>query len=184
MIDYEVCAGTAALQCDLAPLTPYQPGLDGTNYTSHQFELDTPLVHNQTVCVSVEGVNEVGLRSDRLASDCVVVDGTPPGCEHLGMGLHLRYHTAQAPYTNVLFGNVVGSEDLSALEAVEWCASSEYNGTCDIVPLTTVPMQFWGEKRGSKLYGAYLGVGGLSLPGGSNVSIGARMSASACPANL
>ena len=80
VVAYDVCLGSAAGECDLVALTPYQPGVDGTNYTSHQFVLDAPLAHNATVCVGVEAVNEVGHRSDRLSSDCAVVDGTPPEC--------------------------------------------------------------------------------------------------------
>ena len=80
VVAYDVCVGSAAGKCDLVALTPYQPGVDGTNYTSHQFVLDAPLAHNATVCVGVEAVNEVGHRSDRLSSNCAVVDGTPPEC--------------------------------------------------------------------------------------------------------
>ena len=87
VVAYDVCVGSAAGECDLVALTPYQPGVDGTNYTSHQFVLDAPLVHNATVCVGVEAVNEVGHRSDRLSSDCAVVDGTPPECVLLSSNL-------------------------------------------------------------------------------------------------
>ena len=78
VVGYDVCLGSAVGECDLVALTPFQPGIDGTNYTAHQFVLDAPLSHNTTACVSVEAVNEVGRRSDRLSSDCAVVDGTPP----------------------------------------------------------------------------------------------------------
>ena len=78
VVGYDVCLGSAAGECDLVALTPFQQGIDGTNYTSQQFVLDAPLAHNTTACVSVEAVNEVGHRSDRLSSDCAVVDGTPP----------------------------------------------------------------------------------------------------------
>jgi hypothetical protein len=34
------------------------------------------------------------------------------------MGLELYYHASQAPFTNVLFANVVGREDLSDIDMV------------------------------------------------------------------
>ena len=38
----------------------------------------------------------------------------------MGMGLELYYHASQEPFTNVLFANVVGREDLSGIDMAEW----------------------------------------------------------------
>ena len=38
----------------------------------------------------------------------------------MGMGLELYYHASQAPFTNVLFANVVGREDLSGIDMAGW----------------------------------------------------------------
>ena len=59
---------------------------------------------------------------------------------------------------------------------MEWCASTEYDGTCNVVPMTSTPMQ---RLRGSDgLWTTYIGVGGLSIPPGSNVSLGLRLRSS------
>ena len=59
---------------------------------------------------------------------------------------------------------------------MEWCASDEYDGTCNVVPMTSTPMQ---RLRGSDgLWTTYIGVGGLSIPPGSNVSLGLRLRSS------
>ena len=140
------------------------------------------------------------------------------------MGLELYHHSSQAPFTNVLFANVVAREDLSdidmvgrrvwsasaimatcativeaqgalrplqdrSLEAwpsvgktthrnqqVEWCASTEYNGSCNVVPMTSAPVQRLPGSHG--LWGTYIGVGGLSIPPGTNVSLGLRIRSS------
>ena len=36
------------------------------------------------------------------------------------MGLELYYHASQEPFTNVLFANVVGREDLSGIDMAGW----------------------------------------------------------------
>ena len=138
------------------------------------------------------------------------------------MGLELYHHSSQAPFTNVLFANVVAREDLSdidmvgrrvwsasaimatyhwsrhrapsapqdsGLEAwpsvgkttrckqqVEWCASTEYNGSCNVVPMTSAPVQRLPGSDG--LWETYIGAGGLSIPPGTNVSIGLRIRSS------
>ena len=38
----------------------------------------------------------------------------------MGMGLELYYHASEAPFTNVLFANVVGREDLSGIDMAGW----------------------------------------------------------------
>ena len=59
---------------------------------------------------------------------------------------------------------------------MEWCASTEYNGTCNVVPMTSTPMQ---RLHGSdELWATYIGVGGLSIAPGTNVSLGVRMRSS------
>ena len=154
-------------------------------------------------------------------------------CVFVGMGLELYHHSSQAPFTNVLFANVVAREDLSdidmvgrrvwsasaimatyhwsrhrapsghfrtaasrlgqvqdgSLEArpsvgktthrnqqVEWCASTEYNGSCNVVPMTSAPVQRLPGPDG--LWETYIGVGGLSIPPGTSVSLGLRIRSS------
>ena len=59
---------------------------------------------------------------------------------------------------------------------MEWCASTEYDGTCNVVPMTSTPLQ---RLRGSDgLWTAYIGVGGLSIPPGTNVSLGLQLRSS------
>ena len=61
---------------------------------------------------------------------------------------------------------------------VEWCASTEDNRVCnlDVVPMTSTPMQ---RVNGSdRLWATYIGVGGLSIPPGTNVSLGLRLRSS------
>ena len=41
-------------------------------------------------------------------------------CVFVGMGLKLYYHASQEPFTNVLFANVVGREDLSEIDMAGW----------------------------------------------------------------
>ena len=61
-------------------------------------------------------------------------------------------------------------------QQVEWCASTDYNGTCNVVPMTSTPMQ---RLRGSDgLWTTYIGVGGLSVPPGTNVLLGLRLRSS------
>ena len=48
-------------------------------------------------------------------------------CVFVGMGLELYHHATQAPFTNVLFANVVAREDLSDIDTVGrrvWSASA------------------------------------------------------------
>ena len=48
-------------------------------------------------------------------------------CVFVGMGLDLHHHFSQAPFTNVLFANVVAREDLSDIDTVGrrvWSASA------------------------------------------------------------
>ena len=59
---------------------------------------------------------------------------------------------------------------------MEWCASTEYNGTCNVVPMTSTPMQRLHGSDG--LWATYIGVGGISIAPGTNVSLGVRMRSS------
>ena len=61
-------------------------------------------------------------------------------------------------------------------QQVEWCASTEYNGTCNVVPMTSTPVQRLPESDG--LWGTYIGVGGLSIPSGTKLSLGLRIRSS------
>ena len=61
-------------------------------------------------------------------------------------------------------------------QQVEWCASTEYDGTCNVVPITSTPLQ---RLRGSDgLWTTYIGIGGLSIPPGTNVSLGLQLRSS------
>ena len=77
---YSYCVGSAALTCDLVPLT----GLIGrlANNTLLQAALSEPLGHEGRYCVSIEATNGVGLVSERVSSDCVTIDASPPESTH------------------------------------------------------------------------------------------------------
>jgi hypothetical protein len=96
------------------------------------------------VCIAVEAVNEVQLVSERASSDCAVADASPPVCTFIGGGISPGTHVMRQSYRDVLFGNLIATEDIAAIDSIEWCASSSTGGgggadaACDIVPLTTV----------------------------------------------
>ena len=57
-------------------------------------------------------------------------------CIFVGIGLDLYHHASEAPFTNVIFANVVGREDLSGIdmagrrvEVLPWLAAAMI--TCD-----------------------------------------------------
>ena len=97
---YAACAGSKAYECDL------HATVENVSITAIQFELGTPLEHNQTVCVSVTGSNEVGLTSDRIGSNCAEVDATPPKCEFVKVGLGLDNNVTEQSFTDLIFGQV------------------------------------------------------------------------------
>ena len=92
---YNACAGSTPGSCDLAPMTH-------TTRNAAQFTAPQTLQHLDRVCVTVEAINEVGLVSDRAASDCATVDASVPGCT-VHIGNDPLVHAESVPYTNTLF---------------------------------------------------------------------------------
>ena len=192
VVAYEACVGSAVGQCDRHSMTPVAT----SESNSHQFVLADALRHGEVACVSVEALNDVHLRSERVSSDCATADDTPPACTFVGVGLSVGAHTDKQAYRDILFGHVVAEEDVSSLETVEWCASSdnssvleagvdaaarvEFGGaSCDVVPPTTVGIRGDEFEETAARHASYLGVGELSMSPGSQVWITARVRTSA-----
>ena len=169
---YQFCVGTAPFECDLLPMD-LESNL--TNATSMQVQLSEPLGHEATACVTVQAVNDVGLTSERNASNCAVADGTPPACKYAGIGLGLGVSVESQTFSDVIFANVIGTEDLSSMDDVIWCVSSDVNGTCDIVKPRTARLMECPEGLAceSSEWVALVGAGDLKLPQGSEVAVSA-----------
>ena len=121
------------MQCDLHPMSPMAED------TARRFDLGGPLPHNTSVCVSVEALNEVGLVSDRASSDCATVDATAPIVDYVGVGVAVGVHTRYQSFTDVIFANVLATDDMSSLSSVQWCISSVVVGghrPCDLMPMS------------------------------------------------
>ena len=102
----------------------------------------------QSICTSVKAINTVGHESDIVTSDCAMVDETAPETVHVGGGLEVGLHKKGQMETALIFANIVGTEDVSKITGVEWCASSSNAGVpgdvdratlesrCDILSLS------------------------------------------------
>ena len=141
--------------------------------TRHAFDLGGFAPHNTTFCVSVEATDSVGLVSARASSDCATVDATPPTMVHVGGGLGKGVHLAAQSYMDLAFANAQVEDDLSAVDAIEWCLSSGPNASghhhCDITPPTFAPPLERLPSADSRL-----GIGDLTLSAGDEIFFGAR----------
>ena len=118
--------------------------------------------------MSVEGKNQVGLVSQRGSTDCALVDSTPPQITFVGVGLLDGTHTTTQSYTDLVFANVVATEDLSVITEYEWCICSKADGACDVTAPTA------GYTSDLQPNTASLGKGSLILRPGSNFSVRVR----------
>ena len=89
---HEACVGTVPYECDVVPMTRFG------NDTSARFSgLSAFLTHEATACISVEAVNLVGIRSERVSTNCVKVDGTPPSVLEVKIGDMSLYAAGDHP---------------------------------------------------------------------------------------
>ena len=107
VVSYEYCIGSSKLACDLAPMVQV------VNATGMQTQLDSTAEHGQTLCVSVEAINGVGLRSDRVSSGCIRIDNTPPVMNAVRISSDPKIHMEEQGSADIVFGVAIAADDIS-----------------------------------------------------------------------
>ena len=115
---YAYCAGSTPLACDLAPM------VESGNETEAELALTGGVAeHESTLCFSVEAVNGVELRSERVSGPCVTVDNTPPTVKFVRIGSDPFVHMDEVSDGTVLFGSIFAGEDWTEITVAEFCYS-------------------------------------------------------------
>lgn len=98
------------------------------------FQLNRMSQHGETFCTSVEATNILGLVSERVSSDCILVDTTPPLMRFVGAGLEDGVHVESLLMMSSFLGNAAAADNESDVEAFEWCLRGPPSGGdgCDL----------------------------------------------------
>ena len=123
---FEYCVGTTPLACDILPMERRAGG----KASETMIPLDANTTHGDRRCVSVEAVNTAGLRSERVSSDCIVTDLTPPVTTIVRVGRNPHTHMDQESSGKVIFGSATAVEDASLIPAVRATGSIQTRESC------------------------------------------------------
>ena len=138
VVSYQCCMGTAPGLCDILPIT------DVGNRNSVVLELPNAADQGDILCASVEAINAAGLVSQRISSDCMTVDITPPQTLRIAVTSEERATSHMSAQTSgyQLFGAAAAFDAETPIKGFEWCAASGEallamnESACDLSSLT------------------------------------------------
>ena len=186
LIGYDVCVGSAPLLCDVVPAERVSNGTNSINVTLP----NGPAEHGSSLCFSVEALNGVGGRSDRISSTCILIDNTPPVLlKGPNIGSDADIHMDEQGTADIIISSGVAADDITPVEHVEFCIGSSNitvpNGTnfsewhpdaCDISPLKRAPADIdnYTAAMESASVAINLRVDTAGVPSGKTIFIGMR----------
>ena len=142
VVEYWSCVGSAPAACDVSPMRRMPPGVFESSIL-----LNRTSNHGERFCTSVVAVNAVGLASERVSSDCILVDDTPPVMLFAGAGLEDSVHIETSLMTSSFVGNAIAVDNESDVAYFDWCLRGPGAGGCD---LSLALMRTIVPKEGSK----------------------------------